>query len=92
MLKAPPMFDFAAPAPAPAPGTALAAPLPPVQPRQQSQDVAPRMVRRGPTGTTVFIHPCCVCGHPDAPFGTAVNLRDERLGTWHCRTCRPEAR
>jgi len=35
-----------------------------------------------------FIHPCSQCGKPNAPFGSGVSLREGKLGTWLCGTCK----
>lgn len=47
-----------------------------------------------PRGAAHFIHPCAVCGDPNAAFGTNVRLRaaiaagDPRLaGVWLCHRC-----
>ncbi len=50
---------------------------------------APRMARLKSSGTEVFLHPCSVCGKPDAPFGFGVRLLKGELGTWFCGPCRP---
>lgn len=42
----------------------------------------PRLVRT--KGAVAFLHPCQGCGKLGAPFGSGVNLRKERLGTWWC--------
>lgn len=38
------------------------------------------------SGAVVIIHPCCMCGKPDAPFGIDVKLRGygKSLGYWFC--------
>ena len=41
------------------------------------------------TGGTVLIHPCSVCGMPNAGFGYGVSLKKDRLGTWYCADHRP---
>jgi hypothetical protein len=37
-----------------------------------------------------FIHRCCKCGDL-ALFGVGVNLRKDKLGTWFCAQCKPQA-
>jgi hypothetical protein len=34
-----------------------------------------------------FIHHCNKCGKP-AAFGSGVSLRNGKLGTWHCGSCK----
>jgi hypothetical protein len=49
----------------------------------------PRLVRiEG--GGTAFIHPCGVCGEPNAPFGFGVSLLKGRPGTWRCAAHRDD--
>ena len=39
------------------------------------------------SGAVVIIHPCCMCGKKDAPFGLGVKLRGtygRSLGYWFC--------
>ena len=45
------------------------------------------------SGAVVIIHPCCMCGKPDAPFGRGVILRGfmKSLGYWFCgKKCEAE--
>ena len=46
-----------------------------------------KFFRAKSSGAIVFIHPCCVCGKPNAPFGCNVNLRGPApryAGDWFC--------
>lgn len=45
-------------------------------------DAPPSNARYDEQGHLIHEH-CAVCG-ADAPFGTHVNLRKDRLGTWYC--------
>lgn len=39
------------------------------------------------SGAIVIIHPCCMCGKKDAPFGKGLKIREaygKSLGYWFC--------
>lgn len=42
------------------------------------------------SGTPVLLHPCCICGADQAPYGYGVSLLKGRLGKWYCRDHRPD--
>lgn len=44
----------------------------------------PRLARIEGSGGTAFLHPCHVCGNPNAPFGERVSLLKGQPGTWTC--------
>jgi hypothetical protein len=48
-------------------------------------------------GSVAFVHPCCQCGNPVAPFGVdayvlrAIRAHNPKLaGRWYCAEHRPE--
>lgn len=60
-----------------------------------ASDLRPRFVRS--KGSVAFVHPCCICGNPIAPFGVdafvlrAVRAHNPKLaGRWYCAEHRPE--
>lgn len=54
-----------------------------------AQDRRPRFARIRSSGAVVLIHPCSVCGRPQAPFGQGVDTGKQKLGTWFCRAHLP---
>lgn len=43
---------------------------------------APYFKRLAATGAEMFMHPCCVCGDENAPFGFGAELRKNKPGRW----------
>ena len=44
----------------------------------------PHYRRLAATGAEMFMHPCCICGKENAPFGFDVCIRKNEPGRWYC--------
>jgi hypothetical protein len=47
--------------------------------------IQPRFVRIPDSTAYAFVHECCICGNPMAPYGEAYSARNGKPGRWYCR-------